>query len=274
MDIPNHPEALDIAEVARRTGLTSRALRFYEARGLVQPLRSASGRRYYGPGELERIHQILALKRAGLTIAQIERIGRGREIDLGELVAAQIRILDRQALELKEAKALLVSIQSRIKRSEPIDVATFCSLIRNGEMTMTKQKEAWQQVRDRYYDDAAKADFDRQMPLVDADFNQEEYAAQWKELAGRIRAAMPMDPAGEQALGFVREWFALLAPFTRVATPAMWNGVVTMYDHMDEWQGGDADPGFDAEIFRFIREAGTAARAAGHDIGPMPEWFK
>ena len=34
-------ESLDIAEVARLTGLTSRALRFYEARGLVAPLRSA-----------------------------------------------------------------------------------------------------------------------------------------------------------------------------------------------------------------------------------------
>jgi DNA-binding transcriptional MerR regulator len=30
-------ESLDIAEVARLTGLTSRALRFYEARGLVTP---------------------------------------------------------------------------------------------------------------------------------------------------------------------------------------------------------------------------------------------
>jgi DNA-binding transcriptional MerR regulator len=51
-------DALDIREVARRTGLTSRALRFYEARGLVKPLRTYSGRRIYGRGELERIQQI------------------------------------------------------------------------------------------------------------------------------------------------------------------------------------------------------------------------
>ena len=37
-------DSVDIAEVARLTGLTSRALRFYEARGLVKPLRTASGR--------------------------------------------------------------------------------------------------------------------------------------------------------------------------------------------------------------------------------------
>jgi MerR family transcriptional regulator, thiopeptide resistance regulator len=67
-------EAIDIREVARRTGLTSRALRFYEARGLLKPLRTYSGRRLYGRGELERIQQILALKRAGLSLAQIGKL--------------------------------------------------------------------------------------------------------------------------------------------------------------------------------------------------------
>jgi DNA-binding transcriptional MerR regulator len=65
-------ESLDIAAVARLTGLTSRALRFYEARGLVTPLRSASGRRHYGSAELERLHKVMAMKRAGLTLGQIE----------------------------------------------------------------------------------------------------------------------------------------------------------------------------------------------------------
>ena len=69
-----HGPALDIREVARRTGLTCRALRFYEARGLLAPLRTYSGRRLYGRGELERIKQILALKRAGLSLAQIPRL--------------------------------------------------------------------------------------------------------------------------------------------------------------------------------------------------------
>lgn len=38
-------DALDIREVVRRTGLTSRALRSYEARGLLKPLPTYSGRR-------------------------------------------------------------------------------------------------------------------------------------------------------------------------------------------------------------------------------------
>ena len=77
---------LDIREVVRMTGLTSRALRFYEARGLVAPLRTYGGRRLYGPSELERINQIVALKRAGLTLAQIGALTLGRKLDLAALI--------------------------------------------------------------------------------------------------------------------------------------------------------------------------------------------
>src|SRR3569833_1140296 len=126
-------EVLDIREVARRTGLTSRALRFYEARGLVAPLRTGSGRRVYGAAALERLNQVLALKRAGLTLAQIQRLKARRPLDLAALIDAQLGALgarDASAAEIAEAKAALLASMSRIDRVEPVVVATFCSLIR------------------------------------------------------------------------------------------------------------------------------------------------
>lgn len=87
---------LDIADVARRTGLSARALRFYEARGLVAPLRTASGRRVYGAGELERLHQLLAFKRAGLSLARIKQLFDRAPIDLRELIATQLHAIVAQ----------------------------------------------------------------------------------------------------------------------------------------------------------------------------------
>ena len=98
-------DLIDIRDVVRRTGLTSRALRFYEARGLVAPLRTHTGRRLYGPGELERIAQILALKRAGLTLAQIQRLTAKRALDLKSLIEAQLEALAAREAELAEAKS-------------------------------------------------------------------------------------------------------------------------------------------------------------------------
>src|SRR4051794_29768786 len=106
-------QPLDIREVARRTGLTCRALRFYEARGLLRPLRTYSGRRVYGAGELARIQQILALKRAGLTLAQIGRLTSGRSLDLTVIIDAQLALIEERKAELDEAEALLISVKSR-----------------------------------------------------------------------------------------------------------------------------------------------------------------
>jgi DNA-binding transcriptional MerR regulator len=253
-------DLLDIAEVVRRTGISSRALRFYEARGLLKPLRTASGRRVYGPGELERVNQILALKKAGLTLAQIQRLGGRGAIDLPRLVAAQLEAIETQALELQHAKALLLAVQSRIDRGEPIDVATFCSLIRNGDTIM--EQENWKKVADRYFTPEQQAHWAERMTDVPPSFDQDAYSRQWAELGARIGAALPLDPASEQAQAFLDEWNALLAPFNAVATPEMKAGAAELYSRMDEWQG-EQKPPFSSEVWQFIMAASAARKAKG-----------
>lgn len=267
-------DSLDISTVARLTGLSSRALRFYEARGLVTPLRSASGRRYYGAAELERIHQIITLKRAGLSLAQIDALSRRQSVDIVSLVEAQLESNAAAAAALRQARALLLSVKSRIERSEPIDVATFCSLIRHGEQTMSTETQAWKTISDRYLTEEAKADFAASMPKLGTEFDRQDYARKWKDLGDRIKAAMPLDTGSEAALAFAREWYGLLAPFIAVATPEMWEGTQRMYENMDDWQGQSAaDPGFDKSVWEFIRKTTQKAREAGHDIGPIPPWM-
>lgn len=251
-------DVLDIREVARRTGLTSRALRFYEARGLVKPLRTYSGRRLYGRGELERISQILALKRAGLTLAQIQRLTARRPLDLKTLVEAQLETLDAQARELREARALLLSVKSRIDRGEPVDAETFCSLIRNGEAVM--ENENWKKALERHYTSEELGHWaDNPSP---EGFDQEAYSRQWRELGARIEAALPLDPASAEAQAFVKEWDDLLAPFRAVATPRMMAGAKRFWENREAWQGEVQAP-FSPEVMDFIRAAQAAASREG-----------
>jgi hypothetical protein len=70
-------------------------------------------------------------------------------------------------------------------------------------------------------------------------------------------------------LAFVREWFGLLEPFSRRATPEMWNTTSQMYADMDNW-GERADPGFSKKVWDFISAAASKAREAGKDMGPVP----
>jgi DNA-binding transcriptional MerR regulator len=248
-------DLLDIKEVVRRTGLTSRALRFYEARGLVAPVRTHTGRRLYGAAALERINQIVALKRAGLTLAQIQRMTAKRPLELARLIDVQLEALEERRSEIAEARALLLSVKSRIDRGEPVDVATFCSLIRQGDAVM--EHENWKKVADRYFTPEQQAHWAERMQDVPAGFDHDAYNRQWAELGTRIAAALPLDPASAEAQALYDEWQALLAPFKAVATPEMMAGATELYSRMGEWQG-DQQPPFSIEVWQFIQAAGKA----------------
>ncbi len=88
--MPYHARAF-----ARLTGVTIKALRHYERRGLLAPRRTAAGHRRYTLQDLRRLDEILALKSLGLPLVDVKRIAeRG---DVGALVAHRTRLADARA---------------------------------------------------------------------------------------------------------------------------------------------------------------------------------
>lgn len=63
-----------IGELATRSGVSTRALRYYEERGLLHAFRSPAGQRYYGEPAVERvqlIQQLFAANLSSQTIADL-----------------------------------------------------------------------------------------------------------------------------------------------------------------------------------------------------------
>jgi len=79
---------LQIGEVADRTGVTQRTLRFYEERGLLKPpTRMDGGFRLYSENDVARVEQIKRLQSLlGLTLAEIKEMVEAEEVR-GELDA-------------------------------------------------------------------------------------------------------------------------------------------------------------------------------------------
>ena len=77
------------SEAARRLGVSAKALRVYEQRGLVSPPRTAAGWRAYGPDDMARAAEIVALRALGFSLAQVAGVLRGDPQDLCEALAAQ-----------------------------------------------------------------------------------------------------------------------------------------------------------------------------------------
>lgn len=89
-------------ELAALYGISTRALRFYEQRGLLKPARDAANRRLYSEGDRERVREILSMRKLGFTV---------REIATGcfprEKFAAQLAIARRQREEIDQVIAEL-----------------------------------------------------------------------------------------------------------------------------------------------------------------------
>jgi DNA-binding transcriptional MerR regulator len=87
---------LSPSEAAKRLRVSVKALRLYEQRGLVAPIRTAAGWRAYGPGEMARAAEIAALRTLGLSLAQVARVLGGNPQDLEPSLAAHQERLEEQ----------------------------------------------------------------------------------------------------------------------------------------------------------------------------------
>jgi DNA-binding transcriptional MerR regulator len=98
------------AEAARRLGISIKALRIYERRGLVKPRRTARGWRLYAPQDLERVSQALAFRAMGFSLSQIVGL---MDAAPGELAAA----LAAQEAHLRAARSGLDAALDAVRRA-------------------------------------------------------------------------------------------------------------------------------------------------------------
>ena len=75
------PVTYSIGEVARRVGLSTSALRYYETLGLLPAPERASGRRRYDQDALDRLAMIDVAQRAGFSLREIKLLLDGLQAD-------------------------------------------------------------------------------------------------------------------------------------------------------------------------------------------------
>src|SRR6476660_8828267 len=112
-EVPSRPidmPYLQIGEVAERTGVTQRTLRFYEEKGLLKPpSRLEGGFRLYSEVDVQRVEQIKRLQTLlGFTLADIKEMVEAEEIK-SQLRAEYRREADVSDRRAKIAKALEVT---------------------------------------------------------------------------------------------------------------------------------------------------------------------
>ncbi|MCO5996080.1 MerR family transcriptional regulator [Actinoallomurus rhizosphaericola] len=110
-----------ISELARLTGVSARALRHYEDRGLLVPARDDNGYRDYSESDVIRVAQIRMMISAGLGTSTIQRYldcvrtgEHGTHLEMCPGLRAELdamaRRLDAQQAELAERRRRLCAL--------------------------------------------------------------------------------------------------------------------------------------------------------------------
>lgn len=112
-------EYLNPKEAARKLGVSVKALRIYEQRGLIEPTRTAAGWRTYGPDAMSSAAEIVTLRSMGLGLAEIAEALGNESADLEAVLAAHQCRLEAQMRQIAEKAELVRQHRSRLANSGP-----------------------------------------------------------------------------------------------------------------------------------------------------------
>ena len=185
---------LKVGELAKRSGLTVRALHHYDSIGLLSPsARTDAGYRLYNREDIARLHQIQALRRFGVALADIGTFLASSGTGLPAIVDHQIDALTRQIDQAGALRDQLLRLKRQLADDEEPALADWLTTL---ELMTMYDKYFTKEQRER-------------LPF----FNQDARCiAEWDAIVARMHAfrhagTPPEAPEVQQA---ARNWMTML----------------------------------------------------------------
>ncbi|HEV7157945.1 MAG TPA: MerR family transcriptional regulator [Caulobacteraceae bacterium] len=247
---------LSPAEVARRLGVSAKALRLYEQRGLIRPVRGENGWRWFGAAEIARLHQVLALKALRLPLARIAEVLVHGHASLDQVLAVHEAALAADAQRAQRALSLVRAARRRLAGGQDLSTDDLAMLAKETTMPLKSgQKELGALLDTHVRAHFSPAEIEA---AATRSFDQETIGAQWDALVAEAKALMAEgDPTSAAARDLARRWKAQVEAFTG-GDPDLWNRAGAV------WRDAMADPAaapklpLTPEMFAFIGQAMAA----------------
>ncbi|MBS0446334.1 MAG: MerR family transcriptional regulator [Proteobacteria bacterium] len=210
-----------VGELAKRAGLTVRTLHHYEQLGLLRPSgRSEAGYRRYGEADVLRLHRVLALRDAGLSLKGIAPLLDGETPQpLAAVLQAQIEQLEAR---IQNQETLLQTLRNAAKRLELHGDGGDALQVLLDAMAMGRASERWLTPEQRR---ALRREWEA-IPESQRDAIETE----WPQIIRRARELMDAgtDPSDPAVQAIVQRWLALQRQFMKVE-PGLADAMRRMY---------------------------------------------
>jgi DNA-binding transcriptional MerR regulator len=198
------PPPWKVGELAKRTGVSVRALHHYDEIGLLSPShRSEAGYRLYAEVDVARLQQIRSLRALGFSLEEAREFLRRPEV-------TPDRVLQLHIAHLKEQIATQQSLCDRLERAarrwradENVPTEEFLQIIEETNMV------------GKYYTPEQMEQLKERAETLGQDHIR-EVEAEWPRLMAEVQAEMDQgtDPADERVQALARRWKELVEEFT------------------------------------------------------------
>jgi len=258
---------LTVAETCDQMGVSRKALRLYEAEGLVSPERTLSGWRVYGREQIARLHQILALKRFGFSLARIAEILNDKVPDISNLLEVHEKLVNSELEALQRAASLLNVARSKLASQGSLSTQDLIFLTKETIMTEKQSQtleEIYEGIASKHLtgEDRARLEENGLSSLLQPD-------ADWPNLHEDARRLMETsDPTSLAAMDLAKRWMNKVFESTG-GDPDLTKKVKTVARELHDQPVFQEVSSSSNEMMDFIQKAYGAAIEAG--LMPRPQ---
>lgn len=202
-----------IQQLSRLSGVTTRALRWYDKIGLLKPSRVAdSGYRYYGPAEVDRLQDILYYRALGVELARIRKFLDDPSFDRLAVLRGHLAALEEEQGRIQR---LIHSVKETILIQERNEIMSDEKKFEAFKRQFVEEKEHLYgaEAREKYGDAEVDASNARVMGITLEQY--QEYERLGKEILEKLSSAVaagadPAGDAGQEVTALHRRWLTIM----------------------------------------------------------------
>ena len=121
---------MKIHEVALKTGLTKKSIRYYEDMGLLNPLRNSNDYREYTEEDLKNLELIKFLRELEVPIMDIKKLKKG-EKSIKQCMEERLKKMEEKEKDQEKIKGICKSLASSNEDIKTINIKEYQNVVNN-----------------------------------------------------------------------------------------------------------------------------------------------
>ncbi len=233
--------AWKVGELAKLTGITVRTLHHYDQVGLLVPSsHSDTGQRRYSKKDIDRLQQIISLKRLGFRLDECKELLDNPNYRADEAIRLQLERLGEEIRIQRDLRGRLQELHDLLRTRQEVTAEQLIKTIEVMQMT------------EKYFTPESMAKLKRQRELLGVE-KIKEVENEWPSLIAKVRAELNNNtsPESREVQVLAKRWKELTRMFT--------GGDATIAKSVERYYAENpqcgAELGIDHELWQYISKA-------------------